>query len=327
MTLVVFGVDALDYELLDENRHPNLALDACHPIDTIVSEAGSPSTHELWPTIITGLSPDEHGLQLNDGVAWESPLLAYGSQIADYFLPSTLQTRVGAWLLNNTSQDAFRTPATYYEQRGIGTIFDGREALPIGVPNYVVDPNDTDREHELRREMGELFERDPKAATGHTSADPAAFYERCLEMTMIRIARVRRALRGRQYELVFGYTSGLDLVGHIAHDEPELQIRAYDELNEFVRELRDDLGPEDELVLVSDHGLQDGIHTEMAMIAATSSSLVEEVDHVLDVRDALEAELREGAHAPADRPERRRGTTAPDRSQEVRDHLDDLGYL
>jgi len=45
---------------------------------------------------------------------------------------------------------------------------------------------------------------------------------------MIRIARARRAVRRREYELIFGYTSGLDLVGHIAYENPALQMRAYE---------------------------------------------------------------------------------------------------
>lgn len=95
MTLVLLGIDALDPDLVDPGRHQNLTLGSHRPIDTIVSAAGSPSTHELWPTIITGLPPAEHGLVLDDGVAWENPLLAYGSRLADALLPDIVQTRLG----------------------------------------------------------------------------------------------------------------------------------------------------------------------------------------------------------------------------------------
>lgn len=323
MTLVVLGVDALDHELIDEDRHPNLVLDACRPIDTIVSDAGSPSTHELWPTIITGLRPEEHGLTLDDGVAWQHPLLRYGSRIAEYMLPDILQTRIGAFLLNNTSEDAFRIPATYYEKQGIETIFDGIEGVAIGVPNYVVDPDTEDQEHLLRRQMGDLFMRDPDAKGGHTSTDPSEFYEFCLEMSMVRIARVRRALRSRRYELVFGYTSGLDLLGHVAHNSPGLQSRSYDEVDEFVGELRADLDESDELMLVSDHGLQNGVHTETAVISATAPDIITDVGSVLDVRDAIDAALHDGSHKPTDRPD----TGSIEADENVRNHLENLGYM
>jgi hypothetical protein len=323
MVLVVLGIDALDPELVAPADHPNLTLERYHAIETIDSIEGEPSTHELWPTIITGLSPEEHGLQLDDGVAWENPLLRYGSAMANYLLPDGLQTKIGAWLLNNTGEDAFRVPATYYEDNGLSTVFDGREAATIGIPNYVVDPENEDREHSLRRNLGDLFERDGSAPGGHTSADPSQFYEQCLEMSMVRIARARRALRGGRHELVFAYTSGLDLIGHVSYDHPGLQMQAYEELDEFVGELRDDLHEEDELLLVSDHGLQDGVHTHEAMVAGTDARLVDEIGSVLDVRAAIESELDANDHGSGDRGE----ALTMGENDAVTSQLEDLGYM
>ncbi|QLH78916.1 alkaline phosphatase family protein [Halosimplex rubrum] len=324
MTLVVLGLDALDPDLVDPDEHPNLVLDHHRAIETLVSHTGEPSTHELWPTIITGLTPADHGLELDDdGVAWGNPLLEAGSSVADYLLPDALQSRIGAWLLTNTGADAFRTPATYYADNDIATVFDGREATAIGVPNYVVDPDSEDREHNLRRSLGDLFERDPESTGGHTSSDPATFYEQCMEMAMVRIARARRGVRGGRHELVFAYTSGLDLIGHVTYDMPALQMAAYDELDEFVGELRADLDEGDELLLVSDHGLQDGVHTHEAMVAGTDRAMVEDIGSVLDVADAIDAELDATDHASREEdPERQRGD-----GTEVRDQLEDLGYL
>ena len=322
MTVVVFGIDALDPDLVDPGDHPALTLNAHGPIETISSVAGEPSTHELWPTIITGLTPAEHGLKLEDGVAWENPLLRTGSSVADTVLPDAVQTRIGAWLLNNTDEDAFRMPASYYAEQGLSTLLDGESRRAIGVPNYVVEETE-DREHQLRREMGELFKRDPDATGGHESADPRTFYEQCLEMAMVRTARVRRALRSRRHELVFGYTSGLDLIGHVSHDRPALQERAYHELDEVVGELVTDLEPEDELVLVSDHGLQEGLHTDEAMIAATDPGVVDAVGGVLDIRNAVEELLERGEHTPERRDDRVGGLE----SEAVQEQLEDLGYV
>lgn len=327
MTLVVLGLDALDPDLVDPDEHPNLALEARRTIDTVDSVAGEPSTHELWPTIITGLRPPEHGLELDDGVAWGNPVLEFGSAVADRLLPGSVQTRLGAWLLTNTDTDAFRTPASYYAENGLTTVFDGRDALSIGVPNYVTDPDTEDREHQLRRSLGDLFERNPDAVGGHVSSDPKAFYEQCLEMVMIRVARTRRALRSGEHELVFGYTSGLDLVGHIAYEDPALQTRSYAEADEFVGELRDDLGEDDELLLVSDHGLQDGVHTHEAMVAATSERLIRDIGSVMDVRAGIESELEAYDHIPSSPWEG--SDPAPDSGQSdaVREQLEDLGYM
>ncbi len=324
MTVAVLGIDGLDPDLVDPGAHPNLTLASHRSIGTVVSSTGEPSTHELWPTIITGLRPSEHGLTIDDdGVAWGNPVLELGSTAADYLLPDRVQTRLGAWLLTNTDADAFRTPANYYEERDIQTLFDGREAATIGIPNYVVDPDAEDREHTLRRSLGDLFERDPEATGGHVSADPYEFYEQCLEMAMVRVARARRGLRGDRHELVFAYTSGLDLVGHVTYDLPDLQRAAYDELDEFVGELRGDLGDDDELLLVSDHGLQNGVHTDEAMVAGTAPQMVEAIGSVLDVRAAIEAELDGGAH----RGGRETGALSGAGAGDVREQLEDLGYM
>lgn len=326
MTVVVFGIDALDPELVDPEDHPNLSLARFEAVDTILSHVGRPSTHELWPTIITGLSPEEHGLLLDDGVAWENPVLRYGSDLANYVLPQSVQTKLGAWLLNNTSEDAFRAPASYYEDNGLSTVFDGYDSRAIGVPNYVVDPDSVDREHELRRSLGDLFVRDPEEKGGHTSANVREFYELCMEMVLIRTARVRSALRSRRYELVFGYTSGLDLVGHVSHDRPSVQRRAYEETDQFVGELAGDLDEDDVLVLVSDHGLQDGIHTDEAMVATTEERMLDDIGDLRDVRGALESELTRRRHSPSGRTF---GTdeTGGGEAGAVVQHLEELGYM
>lgn len=325
MTLVVLGIDALDPDLVDPDEYPHLTLDAHRPIETIVSSSGEPSTHELWPTIITGLSPEKHGLLLDDGVSWENPLLSKLSLISDYVIPDEIQTRIGNWLLTNTGADAFRTPATYYADNNIETVFDNCESIAIGVPNYVVDPDTEDREHQLRRHMGDLFERDAEAKGGHRSTDRVAFYEQCLEMAMVRIARVRRGIRGRRYELVFGYTSGLDLIGHVSHDRPDIQQRAYEEIDQFVGELFEDLHEDDELVLVSDHGLQDGLHTDKAMVASTAPKLLEGVSSVVDIRGLIETELRSRNHTP-DSPWDETASN-DETAARVAEQLKDLGYM
>jgi len=323
MVLVVLGIDALDPDLVDPEAHPDLTLSRHKRIATIDSHAGEPSTHELWPTIITGRPPAEHGLELTDGVAWEHPLLKYGSAAAEYLLPDAVQTQLGAWLLTNTTADAFRTPATYYDENGLTTVFDDVESTAIGVPNYVIDPDVEDREHSLRRELGDLFERDSDAVGGHTTSDLSAFYEQCIEMAAVRIARARSALRGKRYELVFAYTSGLDLIGHVTYDRPDVQAAAYDEVDSFVSDVVADLGPDDDLLLVSDHGLQEGVHTHEAMVAGTDSDMIAAIDSVLDVRSAIETALAGGAHRPDPVIDLDHGSGR----DEVQERLEDLGYM
>jgi hypothetical protein len=76
-------------------------------------------------------------------------------------------------------------------------------------------------------------------------------------------------------------------------------------------------------VLVSDHGLQDGLHTEAAMVAATDPGVVDAVDGVRDVRAAVADLLDDGEHAPETGGDREEGLD----SEAVREQLEDLGYV
>lgn len=330
MTVVVFGIDGLDHELLDPDVHTNLTLDSFKPIDTHICDAtGYPHTHELWPTIITGLPPAEHGLIYKGSVAWENPLIRRGAKIARTALPQTVRRRIGKLLKKYTDEAPFRIPASYYTKNNLKTLFDDREAMAIGIPNYVVDTSEKDREHQLRGNMGDLFGQDKsiEKGRGHTTSDPNEFYQKCMEMSMIRLARTRRALRSNNYELVFGYTSSLDLLGHLSYTYPELQEQAYQEINEFIGELLADLSEEDELLLVSDHGLQDGVHTEKAMISTTNQEILDSIESVADIRSAVERELDETdhsgqAHFFGEEPLEGRAD-----DDEIKDHLENLGYI
>lgn len=326
MTLVVLGIDALDPRIVEPEVHPHLVLNRWETMETIPSIEGTPHTHEMWPTIISGLTPEEHGITLDGGgVSWSNPLLNLGSNIADHILPDRFQTRIGSWFLNNTNVDTFRKPASYYQKCGISTIFDGVSSKPIGIPNYVTNPNEEDREHVLRRRIGEFMHFDPEAKHSHTARNRSEFYELCMEMVMIRFARTRRAVRSRRYELVFGYTSGIDLIGHVAFDSPAMQHRAYQEVNEFVGEVLSDLESEDDLLILSDHGLRNGIHTNEAMVAGTLETLVDGIDGVTDVYGAIRNALAEGDHRPS--PLEMVDGNDPDLAPEVLDHLQDLGYI
>jgi hypothetical protein len=264
-------------------------------------------------------------LTLESGVGWESPLLRLGGSVADVIFPDRVQVKIGAWILNNTETDVFRTPASYYERNGLSTLFDGYNAKTIGIPNYLTESDADDREYELRRQLGDLFRRDSDQPGGHSSADPEAFYEQAMEMVMIRLARIRRAYRGGRFGLVFGYTSGVDLIGHVAYNDPHLQDQAYRETDDFVDNLRSDLDPDDTLVIVSDHGLQDGIHTKQAMIASTEPRIVDSVESVVDIREALEQEMADGDHETS--PAERSGESLFADKEQVQEHLEDLGYM
>jgi hypothetical protein len=79
---------------------------------------------------------------------------------------------------------------------------------------------------------------------------------------------------------------------------------------------------EDELVLVSGHGLQDGLHTDEAMIASTDPLITEAFLSVLDVRLAVENKLDNQNHTS----QPRQSISDIGDSAKVKKQLDDIDY-
>jgi hypothetical protein len=103
-----------------------------------------------------------------------------------------------------------------------------------------------------------------------------------------------------------------------------MQDAMYAAMDEVVGELRSDLSADDELLLVSDHGLQEGVHSEPAMIAATDARLVKEIESVTEVPKAVGRELEGVDHRPEGRVF---GAEAGGDGEAVRRQLEDLGYM
>lgn len=133
MAVVVLGIETLDPEMGDPDEHPNLSLSKYSSIVTMDSSAGEPSTYKLWPTIISGMGPEKHGLTLDGSISWNDPVFNFGRKVADHVVPDGLRTQVGEWILNNTEADTFLAPDTYYSENGITTGFDGHNSKAIGV--------------------------------------------------------------------------------------------------------------------------------------------------------------------------------------------------
>lgn len=335
-TTVVLGWDALDIDLCREFGVWESFGDHISRIDSIDNPSvGKPHTHELWPTLITGRHPTEHGIRShnpNGGAAdWAHPGLRGIARLASYVLPESVRAWVGRRLRSRGAELRFRGP-DYYRERGIATVFDGRTARPLAIPNYRTDADDAlgvvvDRGADLSGVL-DVVQRD-----GDTHHDPtvdmARYEERLAGAAAQKIGAVRAAL-DRAYDLVWVWLGYLDSAGHLdPATDVALQRRAYRHAAEWTETIRDALAPADRLVCVSDHGLQDGEHTHTATIAADDRQHVAQVDSVLDVAPLVDEITPRSS--PTDQPplrgvyDRRDGPSCD--AEAVREQLQDLGYL
>lgn len=315
MTTVVLGWDALDYDLLERFGLTEAFGGHVREIDTIVNSAlGEPHTNELWPTLITGLPPEEHGIRASteDGtVEWDNPLIALAASVANGIVPEQLRTTLGRMLRDRGAGLDYKTP-TYYREHGIETVFDGRRGVGLAIPNYVT-PHTVDLG--LTVDRAPLFQDwvNKRSANGgeswHASRDEGALWDYLISDTFQTLGATTAAAE-RDVDLVWSWLPLLDTVGHLAPAMADgSQRRAYRVAAEATAIVRQRLQPEDELICVSDHGLQGGHHTETACVAAADGSVVAGVESVLDFADAIDA------------------VTDRDAAEAVEANLIELGYL
>ncbi|NHN46964.1 nucleotide pyrophosphatase [Halostella sp. JP-L12] len=337
MTTVVLGWDALDYELAEQfgTKEKFGKYNKC--IDTFDNDViGKPHTAELWPSIITGVGPETHGIYAtSEGSAdWENPVVQTAANAAEHIIPDRLRTSIGALLRAHGAEMRYPGP-DYYDEEGVDTVFDGRRSLPIAIPNYRVDTDHrfgvlTDRGAQFAEYVD--FDTSGEAGKWHEPGIPDhEFAELVTGKAVEKLGIVREAVQ-RDYDLVFVWLAYLDTVGHLdpVMREHGYQKRAYRQAASWTEEVRSLLQPEDTLVCVSDHGLRKGYHTHDAYLGASEEEAIEDVETVLDVRNGVERVTNRSNtdSSPQIRPAYQQD---PDRNhrdpESVREQLSELGYI
>jgi hypothetical protein len=295
-TIAVLALDAADVRLAREWDCENLLLDDHRRLETYAHSLDFPRTVEVWPTVATGLGPEEHGVA-GDANEWENPLLQSARRVTRY-LPRGVRATLGRpFQRAGADRSMARTDADHVFESGVVRYWPGL----------------TDAEHVLAawRLMslasgGEITEealrREMEGFTGE-------------ELGWLAVAS--------EWDVpVAGVHSHVvDIAGHV-YCEREARLReAYDWADREVGRLRERV---DRLVVLSDHGMQvgwlddddPGTHSFDALVAAegVDGPLPESV---YDVRAWLEREM-DAATATDDRAAH---------SDTPTEHLRDLGYV
>lgn len=334
-TTVVLGWDGLDYELLKEFSLRDEFGAHYDCIETFENDIiGEPHTREIWPSIITGVGPDDHGIyakESDDGVQWENRYLDLLSSAAQGVIPHSARLALGK-LLRERGHSVKQYTPEYYAENNITTLFDGRRARSLSVPNYLTK---FDRKVGLTSDRDDIWEQAIGSKDGQTGYSPSVSTQELDHILSLeaskRMGHLSAAFQ-REYDLVFCWFGYLDTVGHIAPcvDEDGWQRRHYEQAARWTRQVRDELGEEDTLVCVSDHGLQRGKHTHQATIASDDKTIIRATESVFDVRDVLDSvtSSRDGVGAPAVRDRYTHDGGGDDWSvEEVEEQLSDLGYI
>lgn len=324
MTTVVLGWDGLDRDrALDWGLASRFG---SHHRELEVYDnpaLGKPHTYELWPSMLTGLSRDAHGIDAADymaGESWDSTLLNAAARLSRP-LPDTVRERVGRWVRSAGATMAFETEAYYTD---LPTVFDGVDGVAIGIPNY---HSPTDRavgiDHDRAATLADFLQFGSDGEkTQHRPDIPVNELEQRLAATVGQKLAVAQQAILQGVDLVWVWLGYLDTLGHL---EPVIDSegwlrRHYGLAADWTDFLRSELGAADTLVSVSDHGLREGAHRHAAYIGSHDERVCARVRDVTDVRGAVERVTeRSGSAAPAD--------TDSGAAAATRDRLASLGYL
>ena len=306
MTVVVLALDALDAGLIEYFDLDAFRLASSSDLETVAHTQDLPYTPEVWATVATGLSPEDHGVTGGRTSEWDNPVLEGLSRLSGRLDESTRGT-LGKIVRSQTGkrERIGRTDAA--------SIFDAEDAVVHNWPG-VADGRPLQRAWDLMNAVADGMSR---------SEFERELFGQCAQ----QFAWAREMLR-HPVSIAGVHVHALDAAGHAYADDEDALRAAYVRVGEFVEEVVDALEAGDDLLVLSDHGMcttfyppdageNPATHSWRAYASATTASCPESV---VDVRAWVDA------HASDTRVERendRRGE-AIDLPE---DHLRELGYL
>ncbi|SFR49978.1 alkaline phosphatase family protein [Halogeometricum limi] len=283
MALTVFALDALDAALVDRFGLDGLTLETSGELGTYAHTKDVPLTPEVWATVATGLSPDEHGVSGAEVTTWGNPVLELASKFTAA-LPNSTRKLLGD-VARDATGDRDEIGVTDAE-----SVFDLPGAVVRNWPGVTAD--------EDLRNVWDLM------SEANDGLGKAPFERRLYGVAAEQFGWAREMLN-HDVSLAGVHVHTPDAAGHMyAEDEASLEA-SYRRVEGFVEEHLAAMGEDDELLLLSDHGMQTaflgddepGAHSFRAFVASTTDTVPSDVYDVAEWIRAHTHESNEGDEA------------------------------
>ncbi len=296
-TTVVLGWDGLDHKLVEQYGFHDEFGEYNKQIRSVDNPLlDSPSTYELWPSIITGEHPEIHGLRVltkSGGASMSNPIGDALSNSLHNLLPERARVKLALALRNRGVTITQKRPR-YYRNQGLGTVFDDRISRPIGIPNFRTKmDDDMDIISGWNSEMASYMEVMPAEQEDRMiykpRVDARELEDWAVGLAGNKIGLVISSLT-KNYDLVFAWISMLDNFGHTAPvvNKDDWQYKGYRHAANLTQTVRDALGRNDDLFVISDHGHRDARHTHTAHIGSDTPGVIDGVRSILEIRNCVD---------------------------------------
>lgn len=271
MTIVILALDALDAELVEHYDIDSFRLNSHGQIETFAHSQDQPYTPEVWATVATGAGPSEHGVTGGGTSRWDNPLIEFASRFTGHLDESTRGT-LGRLVRDKTGE------REQIAETEIDTMFDYEGAVVHNWPG-VHDGRDLQAAWDLMNAVAEEMPR-------------SAFERELLGLAAEQFGWAREMLN-HEVRLAGVHVHTLDAAGHAYADDSDSLEAMYRRVAGFVDEISDAMSDEDELLILSDHGMctsflesDDGSrsasHSWRAYAASTTDDIPESVFDVVD---------------------------------------------
>ena len=261
MRSIIFGVDGLTFRILhpliERGDLPNFQRLRQQGCEAVLESKYPPVTPAAWTSLSTGLKPAKHGVydfweyeeQQERGAARKSRiqthrkggkaiwniLSEYGKQVLVINVPVTYPPDT----VNGVMVSGYMTPSTDVDFT-YPTVF--KEELFRAVPDYEIDVN-----------LRNIFR-------GQVEEGKVRLIDAVLKMTERRIDLTMHLLKEKPWDFCYVAFVGADRLQHCIWEEiSSLDKRAteyYRLLDHGLGLMLDQLGPDDSLFVISDHGFQ-----------------------------------------------------------------------
>lgn len=301
MTLVVLGLDALDPVHVERSGTEAFQLSTWGECETFAHMYEKPHTSEVWPTVATGLHPTEHGMTEDRTSRWDNQVVDFASQFT-----GRLSGKHRAVL----GEIAQRITGADWELREVETptFLDGQGRVVHNWPGVY-------RGEELQRAWG-VFRR-----ANQNDMSTQEFDRRIRGIAAEQFGWCREMLN-HDLNLVATHIHVIDATGHVYRDDEERYYDAYRWTADRLAEVRSAMSPEDELLILSDHGIetswlpgeQEQDHGTHSWRAFSSSTLDTRPESVFEVKSWVEDHIDDA-------------TWEEDELDVPEEQLRDLGYI
>lgn len=288
--IIILGIDAIEYDLVEEWDLKNLKQKEYGKIILPLRPGQEPATAIIWPCFITGKKPEKMGYtSVNIFAKPIKPIITFIGPIIKLLFNDNKKgdktqrkhgnpTILVKFVMILKKIGVIHKPTK--EDIKAETLFDNKKIKSVHLHIPVLDKDDFP---EYRKDIIKVISK--------KALFPVIEMKQKEEFKQ-RSKEVYEYIKKKNWQLFMQYFFVLDGVQHIFYTNPGKIAEFYIMFDEFVKKVSEMIDNETLLLIVSDHGLKKGIHTNYGFYSV-NKKLGLKNPKLIDFRKIIEDKLVE----------------------------------